>query len=170
MSSATFAVAAKAHGEASRKAGESDATVAQTACVLVAIGFLSKMTKKEINAKGQEISGVTPEDWAKGKGSFSKAFRSLDDSPGRYGFGESLAVQWANSDFTVALEKAYLLSAPPKKETDKVAAMAKAFANLSAVDQQAVLAEVTAIAHLQAIAHVNIMALVAERQAELIAA
>lgn len=170
MSSATFAVAAKAHGEASRKAGESEATVSETACQLVAIGFLSKMTKKEINLKGREASGVTQEDWDNGKGAFSKAWRSLDDSPGKYGFGETLATQWASGDFSVALGKAYDLSAPPKKETDKVAAIAKAFANLTAQEQQAVLAEVTAIAHVQAIAHTNIMALVAERTAELIAA
>lgn len=158
--SATFTAAAKDFGAALSKAFSTHGKYRQQACVLVAIGFLSKMTKTQINESARKITGVTDEVWNHGKSEFSKAWRSLDDSPGKYGAGEILATMWANKDFTVTLDKAYELSGGPRKEVDKVESLAKQLATLNADDVQAIIRRYVEISEVQAYARQDIQALV----------
>ena len=131
---------------------------------MYAIGYLSRMSKKEINIRGRETSGVTPETWAGTKVALSRAHRAI---AGEYGFREKLAERWAIRDFTLSLVKAYNLSAPPRKQVDVVIRIARLLAKLSSEQVQSALHEYVEIAHFMALRHNEISSTVAESWLEL---
>jgi hypothetical protein len=163
----SFTVAAKRYGKVLETSAVADESKAQEACRMVAIGFLARKSKSDINSDGRDASGVTKEIWNTGKGAFSKAWRSLG---GEYGFGDDLANQWASGDFSVALEVAYKLSAAPKEIADKVAQVVKLFCNLTASEQSIVLSEAIGFAHEQALKYQDIQSIVKENMHKMIAA
>lgn len=167
---ATFTDAAKAFGAALESSFKRHGQYRAQACILVAIGFLSKMTKTQINENARKITGVTDEVWAHGKSEFSKAWSSLDDSPGKYGAGEILAQMWANKDFTITLDKAYELSRGPRKVPDKVASLAKELATLTSAQVQDVLLRLYEIQEMQAYVHNEVQAVVVKGITEALSA
>lgn len=138
----SFDAAAKQFGHSLEQAVSLNGSLNNDAMQMYAIGFLSKMTKKEINAKGRDASGVTEQTWKSGKVTLSKCHRAI---AGEYGFGDKLALAWAVRDFTVSLDKAYDLSAAPRKDVDNVLKVARILANMSSEEQQAVIAELVNI-------------------------
>lgn len=112
----------------------------QEACRTYAIGYLSGLTKSQINetvAKhGFTVKGkVTEATWNVAKVLLSQAHRSI---AGEFGFGEKLATRWANGDFGITLRKAYAASAGPRKNVNKVAQAVKLLCSLSEAERDAV--------------------------------
>lgn len=166
-STPSFDAAAKQYGKSLVKRNDGQSSLNNDACQMYAIGYLSKMTKKEINQRGRSASGVTEETWKSGKVTFSKVHRAI---AGEYGFGEKLALAWAARDFTVSLDKAYDLSGSPRKEVDLVVKVARLLASMSSAQVQAVMVEYSEIAHSMALKYDDITVTVAESWKELIAA
>lgn len=109
------------------------------AAKVVAIGYLARKSKKEINSEARKASGLTDAQWENVKPPLSYAWRAIG---GEYGFGDKLAVMWAKGDFSISLMKAYAKSAPPKKETDKIAQAVKLLVQLSEEERDDVLNQV----------------------------
>lgn len=118
------------------------------ACRAVAIGILSKMTKKQINTEaksalvekiGQDAADTA---WKSAKVPLSQAWRAI---AGEYGFGEALAQKWAAGDFEVSLAAAYEASAGPRKDVDNVARAVKLLVNMTADDRENVATQVADI-------------------------
>lgn len=160
----SFDAAAKQFGHSLEQAVSLNGSLNNDAMQMYAIGFLSKMTKKEINAKGRDASGVTEQTWKSGKVTLSKCHRAI---AGEYGLREKLALAWAVRDFTVSLDKAYDLSAAPRKDVDNVLKVARILANMSSEEQQAVIVELVNISFTLAQRYDEISAHVAETWSEL---
>lgn len=166
--SPTFAQAAKDALAAAIANAKTDVSLACVIATLYAVGFLSKMTKKEINLRGQECSGATDAQWSLLKSYLSMAHRSI---AGEYGFGEWLAVQWAKSDFTVlTLRDAYDKTGGPKVTPDVVESLARKLAQLSALDVQSVMTRYCEIAEVMAYAHNDVQAIISQNINEILSA
>jgi hypothetical protein len=163
--SQTFKAAATEYAAALLKSEERNTVKAHAVMTLVAIGFLSKMTSKEINLRGREVSGATEDTWNAGKSEYSKAWRSI---AGEYGAREVLAEMWARKDYTISLEKAYALSAGPAKTPDVIAVLAKKLSTLTSEQVQDVMLRYLEICETLAYSSNDIQALVKLNIAEIL--
>lgn len=137
----TFAHAVTLFRAAVDASVEASVNKSQEACRTYAIGYLHGLTKSQINEQAAKLGfsgkdGKLLEDkWDVAKVILSMAHRSI---AGQYGFGEKLAVKWANGDFSVTLRKAYAASAGPRKNVDKVKQAIKLLCSLSEAERDEV--------------------------------
>lgn len=164
----TFKAASKAVLAALTTFVKHDTSLAQAIASLYAIGFLNRMSRKDINAEGREACGATEEQWKVTGEYLSMAHRAI---AGEYGFGEWLAQQWARNDFSVlTLRAAYDKTAAPKTIPDVVEQLAKKLAALSSQDQQTVLTRALEISETLAYARSGVESTIAANIAEVISA
>jgi hypothetical protein len=137
--STSFIAACKAYAQvalANLKHGESQNQLAAQA---VAIGYLARMSKTDINAEARKVGGYTDSQWSIVKVPLSQAWRAVG---GECGFGDKLAEMWARGEFGVSLANAYAKSAPPKKVADRIAQAVKLLITLTEAEREEVLNKV----------------------------
>lgn len=121
-----------------------DENKSQEACRTYAIGYLAGMTKTQVYEQAAklgftDLQGHFTDGWDTAKGLLSQAHRSI---AGEFGFGEKLAVMWANGDFSIKLYKAYAASAGPRKVQDKVKQAVKLLCSMGEAERQDVYSQV----------------------------
>lgn len=139
MSLSSFAASVKEFAGEVVSASLRRKSLNQRAATVVAIGYLARMSKTDINKDTRKLGGFTDEQWSVAKPPLSYAWRAI---AGEYGYGEKLAEMWAAGNFSVALMDAYAKSAPPKKQQDRIAQAVKLLSLLTEDELNEVLEKV----------------------------